>query len=84
MKEESRGFHCIRRDENELTHGSPTYRSLKKQAIAAFETYLFTSLLEEHGGNISKVARVLQMDRKYLYDRLVALGLRQLRSEENT
>lgn len=52
-----------------------TYKEFKDTVMAPKEKIFFNKLLKESRGNISKVARVSGLSRRYLYDKLKDLDL---------
>ncbi|MBN1984306.1 MAG: sigma-54-dependent Fis family transcriptional regulator [Chitinivibrionales bacterium] len=54
-----------------------SYRQFKEKVIKMHEKNYFQSLLHHAKGNISLVARIAQLERRYLYDKLKSLDLMQ-------
>jgi len=55
----------------------PNYRNLTfREARRIFEKAYFTQLLEQTGGNISQAARLAELDRTHLRNKMKSLGMR--------
>jgi DNA-binding NtrC family response regulator len=48
---------------------------MKKQAIAEFERQWISEALQRCGGNVSAAARILQMKRQFLQQKMQSLGI---------
>ena len=56
------------------------FRVAKERAVAAWERDYLRALIERHGGNISRAAREVRMDRSHLRE---LLGKHRIRAEDN-
>jgi transcriptional regulator with GAF, ATPase, and Fis domain len=57
----------------------PNYRRLTfREARRIFEKAYFTQLLEQTGGNISQAARLAELDRTHLRNKMKSLGMREV------
>jgi DNA-binding NtrC family response regulator len=55
----------------------PNYRNLTyREAKSIFEKAYLTQLLEQTGGNLSQAARLAELDRTHLRNKLKSLGIR--------
>ncbi len=56
---------------------SVSYAEAKRRVVDEFERHYLGELLRQQGGNVSKAARVAELDRPYLYKLLYRHGLRE-------
>lgn len=55
--------------------GGRSFTAMKKQAIAEFERQWISEALQRCGGNVSAAARILQMKRQFLQQKMQSLGI---------
>ncbi len=53
-----------------------SYQEAKKEVIESFERAFFAKVIEAAGGNITQAAKLTEMDRKNLYEKLKKLNIR--------
>jgi len=56
-----------------------SYGDMRALLLVDFEKQFIRMLLDRHGGNLSKAAKEVRMDRKHLHDLAKKHGLRQTR-----